>query len=159
MLLTCQRLSWSLTLSASGSLTTFPAPAGGVASTDTTTAHVEVTGQPAASHSSQAGLAVVADGEPPTTLAPTSELRSAQVPFPGFPELVQALPAEAVPTQSEVPAASAVPTPQSLQGVPILDTHAPVPGQAMHSQSAELPPRPPQQQQGAGGTPTERRAL
>ena len=48
MLLTCQSLSWSLTLRASGWITAFPAPAGGLASTDITTAHVEVTGQPCA---------------------------------------------------------------------------------------------------------------
>ena len=72
--------------------------------------------------------------------ATSNELRPAETPFPGFPEPVQASSAEAVPIQSEVPAA-AVPSPvhtckQGLQGVRMPDSHAQVPGQAVHPQSA-----------------------
>ena len=149
MLLTCQSLSWLLTLRASGWITAFPAPAGGLASTDFTTAHVEVTGQPAAttSHASQAGLATVADGQHTTTLACTNELRPAQLPFPGFPEPAQASPAEAVPIRSEVPAASAVFSPVHTcdQSKPV-DSHALTHRQA-HPESTVSTPSLPWQQQ------------
>ncbi len=97
------------------------------------------------------------------TLAPTDELRPAGTPPPGLPEPVQAAPAEGVPDQSAVPAASAVPSPvhtrgQSVQGGPLpgfqTDSHAPAPMQAVHPQSTQLTPSLPQQQQReAGGLP------